>query len=58
MEVKQKVGERCKRCGGVIGENIDGKPICSCEVWPGKDNTEPFTPMVFKPENEGKQWQK
>jgi len=29
------VRERCKKCGGIIGENIDGKPICQCEVWPG-----------------------
>ena len=24
--------KRCPKCGGVIGENIDGKPICQCEV--------------------------
>jgi len=29
------VRERCKKCGGIMGENIDGKPICSCMVWPG-----------------------
>ena len=32
--MKKKV-KRCKKCGGIIGENIDGKPICQCEVWPG-----------------------
>ena len=26
---------RCKKCGGIIGMNIDGKSICQCEVWPG-----------------------
>lgn len=26
--------KRCPKCGGVIGENIEGKPICQCEVWP------------------------
>ena len=26
---------RCKKCGGVIGVNIEDKPICQCEVWPG-----------------------
>ena len=25
----------CKNCGAVLGENIDGKPICICEVWLG-----------------------
>ncbi len=23
----------CKKCGAVLGENVDGKPICICEVW-------------------------
>ena len=32
--MKKKV-KRCKKCGGPLGENIDGKPICQCEVWPG-----------------------
>jgi hypothetical protein len=25
----------CKKCGAVLAENIDGKPLCWCEVWPG-----------------------
>jgi len=33
--LKSKVGTQCKNCGGIMGENIDGKPICQCEVWPG-----------------------
>lgn len=27
----------CKKCGTVLGENVDGKPICFCEVWPCLD---------------------
>ena len=46
--MKKKV-KKCKKCGGIIGENIDGKPICQCEVWPGIEVTEPFTPMIHKP---------
>jgi len=33
--MKIKVGDACKKCGGIVGQNIDGKPICQCEVWPG-----------------------
>ena len=22
----------CKKCGVILGENIDGEPICSCEA--------------------------
>lgn len=22
----------CKKCGNILGENIDGKPICHCET--------------------------
>ena len=24
----------CSKCGALLGENTDGKPICNCEVWP------------------------
>ena len=41
--MKQKVGDRCKKCGGIIGENIEGKPICACEVWPGNEQEKGFT---------------
>lgn len=40
----------CPKCEAVLGENINGKPICSCEVWPGNEIKE-FTPMIHKPEN-------
>ena len=26
--------KQCPNCGDLMGENIDGKPICSCTQWP------------------------
>lgn len=31
---KKDCRKYCPKCGAIRGENIDGKPICSCEVWP------------------------
>lgn len=50
MNVKDKHKDErklCPKCGAVMGENIDGKPICICEVWPGSSVF--FKPLPIKP---------
>ena len=35
MKDKHKDNRKfCPKCGAVLGENIDGKPICQCDIWP------------------------
>ena len=38
----------CPKCGAVLGENTDGKPMCWCGVWPGNE-IDSFIPIVHKP---------
>ncbi len=33
----QGVLKRCPKCNDIMGENIEGKSICACEVWPRKE---------------------
>ncbi len=37
----QSVLKRCPKCNDIMGENIEGKPICACEQWPRIDQAIP-----------------
>ena len=30
--------KQCPKCNGIMGENIEGKPICACQQWPRSED--------------------
>ena len=38
IKIDENSVKRCPECGGVMGEDIDGEPICGCSVPPRLDD--------------------